>query len=98
VEEILSAMGNIAAAARMTPRALVNATNLGRMTTEAIIEEGLAVVSAAGAAAGGLPVAFSVCPDWLAPQGEAAGFFRRGGNLYFSVHRYMAPQWEQSWR
>ena len=89
--EILSSMELISRAARMKPTAVVNSTNLGRGTSLDIILEGLGLVEEAAAAAG-LQVAFSTCPEWLAEKRE--GFFRREGRLFFAVRRFMAPPWE----
>ena len=95
-DQILASMGEIARAARMRPTAVVNSTNLGRLTTFDMILEGMELVEEAAADAG-LPVAFSTCPDWLAEERRVqhpAGFFERDGRLYFAIRRYMAPSWE----
>lgn len=99
--EIISSMREIARAARMEPTAVVNSTNLGRLTSFEMIIDGLNLVESSARSVG-LEVAFSTCPEWLVeergPTGgraaEPTGFFRRDGRLFFAIRRYMAPPWE----
>lgn len=85
-DETAVLMYEIETAARMRHTALVNNTNLGCETTADIINES-AGYAAEIAAKTGLPLAFTTCPEEIAP--------RLSRDDLFPVKIYVKPLWEK---